>query len=115
MEQINHTNIVTKLYHGEISLFRTVWVFGVIGNIIFIVLFMVLEFEYFDFMTVIFNLLFLAFNLIFMCGAWEAADKYKGPHRWVAITKSFVTLGYFIWFVGVFRFIDKVLIPFIVL
>ncbi|MEL0660834.1 hypothetical protein V6255_17000 [Psychromonas arctica] len=101
-----------KLYQGHFGLAKTVWLYGVLVNITYLIT--VNIFNLFKTNTtpqelILFTLLALAYNLIYMSGAWEAAEKYQGRHLWVALTKCLLIIEYFIWAIGFFILIEMLL------
>lgn len=112
MEIYNQKYFFEKLYQGYFGLAKTVWLYGVLVNITYLMT--VNVFTLFKTNTtpkelILFTLLALAYNLIQMSGAWEAAEKYQGRHLWIALTKCFLIIEYFIWAIGLFILIGMLL------
>lgn len=112
MEIYNQRYFFGKLYQGYFGLAKTVWLYGVLVNITYLMT--VNVFTLFKTNTtpkelILFTLLALAYNLIQMSGAWEAAEKYQGRHLWIALTKCFLIIEYFIWAIGLFILIGMLL------
>jgi len=100
-----------KLYHGHFGLAKTVWLYGVLVNITTSLTVNLFKTNTTPEALILFTLLALTYNLIQMSGAWEAAEKYQGRHLWVALTKCFLIIEYFIWGYSVFILIIM-LLPF---
>jgi len=100
----NHLN---KLYHGDIGLAKTIWLYAVVINCVLFGLFTIR----FNHVVELALLLFiLAYNLIVMTGIWAASEKYQGKYRWAALSKCLLILSYFIWAIGIFTAINQFLI-----
>jgi hypothetical protein len=79
-----------KLAQGDYGLPKTYWLFGVLGNLLFIfptMLFAAAESMPLLFLTLIAH---LAYSLIVAVGTWRASDKYLGPKAWAILAKIFV-------------------------
>ncbi|MDN2665045.1 hypothetical protein [Psychromonas sp. 14N.309.X.WAT.B.A12] len=102
--QKNHFN---KLYHGEMGLAKTIWLYAAIINCCLIGFFLI---PFNDVIEVALLFFILAYNLIVMSGIWAASEKYKGKYLWIALSKCLLILSYFVWAIGAFTAINWFLI-----
>lgn len=112
MNDVLQKNFFGKLYHGNFGLAKTVWLYGILTNLIYLAtinLFNLFNTHQSPVELLIFTLLALAYNLIQMSGAWEAAEKYDGSQLWIALTKCFLIIEYFVWAIGAFILIGILL------
>ena len=82
--------ILNKLKNGEYSLVKTYWLFGVIGNLPFNIIFSIsvlsLEAITFAFFMAI------AYNYFWILGCWKAASDYQGIAIWSILAKGVCVL-----------------------
>lgn len=88
-----------RLYHGEYSLPKTFWLFGVVGSCIIglpLMLFTVLMPIFFAsdvgivwvlVLSIVTYALMVLYCYIVIVGQWRAADAYRGEKIWVILVK----------------------------
>ena len=95
-------NIVRSLWKGEIRLVITYWIYGVVGGVVFNVLFAlfestgVYESDEFGVLGVVGLLLlvsWIVYSVLVFVGIWRSANNYQGPGHWAALAKIMVVVG----------------------
>lgn len=92
MENNTQNSFPMNLIKGEITLWKTYWLFGVLGNIIgsfLIVIFTAMG------NTVMFIMvsIVIVYSIITLIGIWNSASKYTGSKIWAILAKVLVILG----------------------
>ncbi|MGD0626523.1 MAG: hypothetical protein ABSB32_17640 [Thermodesulfobacteriota bacterium] len=93
--------LIKDLWHGDISMGETFWLFGFLGSFIFfcalkyfsdnpVILTSKIDWILFWVMVVI-GLIYRGFILI---AIWRSANKYKGPLYWAILAKIAVISGW---------------------
>ena len=94
-------DLIRDLWHGEVPLVKTYWLFGVVAGIFFNIAFTYIEFQISALSTgiLIFVLGLYSLSIIYFIfisvAIWRSANKYKGPQRFAILAKSSVILGAF--------------------
>lgn len=90
---IKQTSFLSNLIKGEIALWKTYWLFGVVGNIV--ATFLINVFAYFS-ETLFFLILVLMiiYKIIVFIAIWNSASKYTGVKVWAILAKIMVVLGF---------------------
>lgn len=89
------------MWRGEQSLAMTYWVFGVLGGLVFRVIFEVLDRHVFhisamkggEALYLLALLLFFVYFIIVYVGIWRSAGRYEGPGAWTVLARVLVVLG----------------------
>lgn len=83
----------SKLTQGDYGLPKTYWLFGVLGNLLFI--FPVALAAAAESMPILVLVLIasVVYSLAVAVGIWRASDKYLGPKVWAVLAKIAVLLG----------------------
>lgn len=83
----------SKLISGDYGLPKTYWLFGVLGNLMFIVPIALAAATKSMPILVLALLASVVYSLIVAVGIWRAADKYLGQKVWAVLAKIAVILG----------------------
>lgn len=93
MEKIIQTSFLTNLIKGEIALWKTYWLFGVIGNIIATTLINIFsQFSETSFFIIL--IIAIAYKIGVFTAIWNSASKYVGLKIWAILAKIMVVLGF---------------------
>ncbi len=101
--------LLYKFWEGEITLWKSYWLFGEILNAIFLFLLLNLEIYmfkntglfnnvlFFDFrnLTILSKIIIIIWTLFITVGVWRSAEKYKGNIIWVILTLLFLSYRVF--------------------
>ena len=101
--------LLYKFWQGEITLWKSYWLFGEILNAIFLFLLLNLEIYmfkntglfnnvlFFDFrnLTILSKIIIIIWTLFITVGVWRSAEKYKGNIIWVILTLLFLSYRVF--------------------
>ena len=101
--------LLYKFWKGEITLWKSYWLFGEILNAIFLFLLLNLEIYmfkntglfnnvlFFDFrnLTILSKIIIIIWTLFITVGVWRSAEKYKGNIIWVILTLLFLSYRVF--------------------
>ena len=94
--------MITRLWRGEITLWKTFWLFGVGGGLVLglpIFSAMLALTDVPDDITAMVFLAALGFLLVYLTwvfvGIWRASNKYSGERIWVVLAKIAVVAGTF--------------------
>ena len=101
--------LLYKFWPGEITLWKSYWLFGEILNAIFLFLLLNLEIYmfkntglfnnvlFFDFrnLTILSKVIIIIWTLFITVGVWRSAEKYKGNIIWVILTLLFLSYRVF--------------------
>lgn len=93
MEKIIQPSFLSNLIKGEIALWKTYWLFGVIGNII--TTFLINVFAQFSetlFLTIL--IIAIVYKTVVFIAIWNSASKYAGSKIWAIFAKIMVILGF---------------------
>ncbi|RBW45137.1 hypothetical protein DS885_10065 [Psychromonas sp. B3M02] len=101
-----YKSLIVRLYHGELGLVKTVWLYAVVINVILFSFFLL---PFITLIKIFLLFLLLSYNLIVMSGIWNACETYSGKHFWIALSKCLLILSYFIWAIGAFTLINSIL------
>jgi len=106
--QANSRNFFVKLWRGDVPLWKTYWLYGVLGGVIFRLLSPLLTYvlvlnanilSRFDilFVTYIFNSIIISYSLVILVCIWRSAGKYGILHpdrrRYASLARGAVCLG----------------------
>ncbi|AFL68664.1 hypothetical protein [Sulfurospirillum barnesii] len=96
MKQIS--NYIKRLYHGDISLFTTFWIYGFLIQYILAFIFSTLGKLYNQQLWLVFLICFLAFlEIIYAFFAsiaiWRSANKYQGDKKWADGAKLYIVIS----------------------
>jgi len=83
----------SKLTQGSFGLPKTYWLFGVLGNLLFIVPIALAAAAESMPILVMVLLASVAYSLAVAVGIWRASDKYLGSKVWAVLAKIAVILG----------------------
>jgi hypothetical protein len=86
-------NIIARLWHGELGLPVTYWVFGVGGRFAWAILIEIVGYSNKVGALLLFVLM-LAYSIVVYIGIWRAADKYTGRSEWALLSKCVVVIGF---------------------
>lgn len=93
--------LIKALWHGDVSLAKTFWLYGACINLLFIIVFLYFEIQRQILFTPIGRILFWLFFLsstvytpFILISIWRSANKYKGPSVYVILTKVAVVIGW---------------------
>ena len=101
--------LLYKFWKGEITLWKSYWLFGEILNAIFLFLLLNLKIYmfkntglfnnvlFFDFrnLTILSKIIIIIWTLFITVGVWRSAEKYKGNIIWVILTLLFLSYRVF--------------------
>jgi hypothetical protein len=82
-----------KLMDGDYGLAKTYWLFGVIGNLLFLIPSVYANNTESEGLWVITNIGNSVYLLIVIIGMWRASNKYLGPQIWAILAKLFSIFG----------------------
>ncbi len=93
MENPKKSIFPLNLLKGEISLWKTYWLFGVVGNICasFLIGFSMTMGNAIFILTIM--SIFVMYLIIVYIGIWNSASRYKGSKIWAILAKVMVFLG----------------------
>lgn len=83
----------SKLTQGDYGLPKTYWLFGVLGNLLFIVPIALAAAAESMPILVLSLIASVVYSLVVAVGIWRASDKYLGPKVWAVLAKIAVILG----------------------
>jgi len=83
----------SKLINGDYGLPKTYWLFGVLGNLLFIIPITLASAAKSLAILVLALLISVVYSLIVLVGIWRASDKYQGAKVWSVLAKIAVILG----------------------
>ena len=91
-------NVFSRLVDGDYGLAKTYWLFGVLVNVVFNVLFKVIESTASNPRQALAQMLILtsigvAYGVVVIIGTWRASSKYQGPKFWAILAKIMVVIG----------------------
>jgi hypothetical protein len=91
-------NVFSKLLDGDYGLAKTYWLFGVLVNVGFNILFKVVESTASYPRQALAQILILtsisvAYGIVVIIGTWRASSKYQGPKFWAVLAKIMVVIG----------------------
>lgn len=90
---IQQTSFLSNLIQGDISLWKTYWLFGVIGNIIATTLINIFsQFSETSFFIIL--IIAIAYKIGVFTAIWNSASKYVGLKIWAILAKIMVVLGF---------------------
>ena len=92
-DNMEQTSFLSNLIKGEIALWKTYWLFGVIGNII--ATFLINIFAQFSenlFFMVLVSM--IIYKIVVFIAIWNSASKYTGSKMWAILAKIMVVLGF---------------------
>ncbi|OIO03322.1 MAG: hypothetical protein AUJ49_04615 [Desulfovibrionaceae bacterium CG1_02_65_16] len=87
--------ILLRLWRGEVALWKSFWLLGVLGKIILIGSFALLAgtvpLPFSSFLTLLaVNLLHTIFSIVCI---WRSADNYAGPRAYGFLARAFIVFG----------------------
>lgn len=93
-------NIFSKLIDGDYGLAKTYWLFGVLANVGFNILFKVAESTASYPRQALAQILILtsisvAYSVVVVIGTWRASGKYQGPKFWAILARIMIVIGIF--------------------
>jgi len=93
-------NVFSKLIDGDYGLAKTYWLFGVLVNVGFNILFKVAESTASYPRQALAQILILtsisvAYSVVVVIGTWRASGKYQGPKFWAILARIMVVIGIF--------------------
>jgi hypothetical protein len=84
-------NLLKKFYAGDIILWKSYWLVGVLGSIVAgAIAGLIGGFTGIDNLT---KIIYSAWMIIVIVGTWKSSDKYKGPKYWSILAKIGVIVG----------------------
>jgi len=87
-------NFAARLWHGEVSLPVTYWLWGVLGSRIALVPVLVLDrMAGNPILTIIALACYLGFVVIVFVATWRSSARYKGPKIWADLSRVAMALG----------------------
>ena len=99
-------SLFIRLFRGEVSLPVTSWVYGVLGNIVFSLIYNAADKKYEQIsmhdtssllataiVLLLIGLLRLFYNSFIMIAIWRSADKYRGPIFWSLLARIIVVFN----------------------
>lgn len=90
---IQSTSFLNNLLKGNISLWKTYWLFGVIGNIIATTLINIFT-QFSETLFFIILIIAIAYKIGVFIAIWNSASKYVGLKIWAILAKIMVVLGF---------------------
>ena len=90
---IQQTSFLSNLIKGEIALWKTYWLFGVIGNIIATILINIFA-QFSEMLFLIILIITIAYKIGIFIAIWNSASKYVGLKIWAILAKTIVVLGF---------------------
>lgn len=90
---IQQTSFLSNLISGEIALWKTYWLFGVVGNVV--ATFLINVSAHFS-ETLFFIILvsMIIYKIVVFIAIWNSASKYIGAKVWAIFAKIMVVLGF---------------------
>jgi hypothetical protein len=104
-----NSGFVARLFHGDVSLPVTYWIFGVlIGNVGTRIISTVIEFNYLELISTptgvwsvnAFYLIATGYSVFIFIAVWRSAAKYRGRKLWSGLARVGVVIGAFIFAAG---------------
>ena len=92
MENNTQTSFLSNLIKGEIALWKTYWLFGVIGNIIATILINIFA-QFSESLFLIILIIAIVYQIVVFIAIWNSASKYAGSKIWAILAKIMVGLG----------------------
>lgn len=94
-------DLVKSLWRGDVTLWKTYWLFGVLGGLAFNLAFLYIQFNSIDFYAapgakfVVWTLIGCAFiyGIFMMFAIWRSAKKYTGPKTNAVLARVAVVIG----------------------
>ncbi len=93
--------LIKDLWHGDIPLSKTFWLFGVCASVLFKAIFLYFTFQPQIFSTDIGWIIFLPITILaliyspfILISIWRSANKYKGLARYAILAKVMVVFGW---------------------
>lgn len=93
MENNTQNSFPMNLIKGEITLWKTYWLFGVLGNIIgsfLIVVFTAMG----NTLMFIMVAIVIVYSIITLIGIWNSASNYTGSKIWAILAQVMVVFGF---------------------
>lgn len=87
------SSILSKLVNGGFGLPKTYWLFGVLGNLLFVIPVVLAVAAQSMAALILVLLLSITYSLTVAAGIWKASDKYQGAKVWAVLAKIAVILG----------------------
>lgn len=99
--QIVKKSFISRLFNGDVSLYVTYWVFGVIiGNVVLGTLYSLIDAKYFEIASKIgtlpiniFLVITLAYNIFILIAIYRSAVKYTGNKIWSIFARILVVIN----------------------
>lgn len=92
MENNTQTSFLSNLIKGEIALWKTYWLFGVIGNIIATILINIFA-QFSEALFLMILIIAIVYKIVVFIATWNSASKYTGSKIWAILAKIMVGLG----------------------
>lgn len=92
MENNTQTSFLNNLIKGEIALWKTYWLFGVVGNIIATILINIFA-QFSEALFLMILIIAIVYQIGVFIAIWNSASKYLGSKIWVILAKIMVVLG----------------------
>lgn len=92
MENNTQTSFLSNLIKGEIALWKTYWLFGVIGNIIATILINIFA-QFSEALFLVTLIVVIVYKIGVFIAIWNSASKYLGSKIWAILSKIMVVLG----------------------
>ena len=89
---IQQTSFLSNLIKGEIALWKTYWLFGVLGNVIATFLINVSA-HFSEALFFIILVSMIIYKIGVFIAIWNSASKYVGAKVWAILAKIMVVLG----------------------
>lgn len=93
MNNDTQTSFLSNLIKGEIALWKTYWLFGVVGNIIVTILINVFA-QFSESLFLIMLIIAIIYKIGVFIAIWNSASKYIGLKIWAIVAKIMVILGF---------------------
>jgi len=98
-------NFLLKLKAGDYGLAKTYWLYGVIVNIAYRLIDLVVTKFSFELSIVLFFIMAI-YTFFQIFGLWNAASRYEGLKIWAVIAKVLAVLGAMLYFLGLFAMLS---------
>jgi len=98
-------NFLLKLKAGDFGLAKTYWLYGVIVNIAYRLIDLVVTKFSFELSIVLFFIMAI-YTFFQIFGLWNAASRYEGLKIWAVIAKVLAVLGAMLYFLGLFAMLS---------
>lgn len=92
MENNIKNKFPVNLIKGEIALWKSYWLFGVLGNIVSAFLVSISSIVSLELMFIV-SIIALAYSICVLIGIWNSASNYTGSKVWTILAKIMVVLG----------------------